>query len=42
MERDQYKDYLAKQLPTAEDREILRGIFKENNWIQPKKSDSAN
>jgi benzoyl-CoA 2,3-dioxygenase component B len=42
MERDQYKAYLAKQLPTAEDREILRGIFKENNWIQPKKSDSAN
>jgi hypothetical protein len=23
-----------------EDREFLRGIFKENDWIAPKKSDS--
>jgi benzoyl-CoA 2,3-epoxidase subunit B len=39
MERENYKAYLEKQLPTAEDREFLRGIFKENDWIQPKKSD---
>jgi hypothetical protein len=30
---------VAKQLPTAADRELLRNIFKENDWIQPKKSD---
>ena len=34
-----YEAYVAKQLPTAADRELLRGIFKENDWIQPKKSD---
>ena len=34
-----YEAYVAKQLPTAADRELLRDIFKENDWIQPKKSD---
>jgi len=39
MEREKYKAYLDAQLPSTEDREYLRGIFKENDWIQPKKSD---
>jgi benzoyl-CoA 2,3-epoxidase subunit B len=42
MEREKYKSYLETMLPTAEDREFLRGVFKENNWILPKKSDSVN
>ena len=42
MEREKYKPYLETMLPTAEDREFLRGVFKENNWILAKKSDSAN
>ena len=40
MEREGYKAYLDSVLPTAADREFLRGIFKENNWIQPKKADA--
>jgi benzoyl-CoA 2,3-dioxygenase component B len=42
IEREKYRDYLASVLPTAEDREFLRGVFKENDWILPKKSDSVN
>jgi benzoyl-CoA 2,3-dioxygenase component B len=42
MEREKYKAYVESVLPTAEDREALRGIFKENDWIQPKKADSLN
>jgi len=37
--REGYKEYVASVMPTAEDRELLRGIFKENDWIQSKKSD---
>ena len=37
--REKYKEYVASVMPTAEDRELLRGIFKENDWIQSKKSD---
>jgi len=36
---DKYDAYVASVLPTKEDRELLRGIFKEGDWIQPKKSD---
>ena len=39
MERERYKAYVDSVLPTAADREFLRGVFKESNWIQPKKSD---
>ena len=33
IEREKYKEYLAKQLPTAEDRELLRGIFRFEDKI---------
>lgn len=39
IEREKYAAYVASVLPTAEDREFLRGVFKENDWIQSKKSD---
>jgi benzoyl-CoA 2,3-dioxygenase component B len=39
IEREKYKAYLASMMPSAEDREALRVIFKDNNWIAPKKSD---
>jgi benzoyl-CoA 2,3-dioxygenase component B len=39
IEREKYKAYVESVLPTAADREFLRGVFKEPNWIQPKKSD---
>jgi hypothetical protein len=39
MESSKYDAYVASVLPTSEDRELLRNIFKENDWIQPKKSD---
>ena len=41
LEPEKYKAYVESVLPTAEDREVLRNIFKENDWIQPKKSDSV-
>jgi benzoyl-CoA 2,3-dioxygenase component B len=41
MEREKYKAYLETVLPTTEDRAILRDIFKENDWILPKKMDDA-
>ena len=28
--------------PTSEDREFLRGIFKENDWIEAKKAEDGN
>jgi len=31
--------YLASVTPTAEDRATLRDIFKDNDWIEPKKAD---
>jgi len=37
--REGYKAYVESVMPTAADRELLRSIFKENDWIQPKKSD---
>ncbi|MEP6574716.1 MAG: Phenylacetic acid catabolic protein, partial [Gemmatimonadota bacterium] len=36
---DAYPAYLAKMVPTAADRELLRNIFKENDWIEPKKAE---
>lgn len=37
--REGYKEYVASVMPTSADRELLRSIFKDNDWIQPKKSD---
>ncbi|MBL7959336.1 phenylacetate-CoA oxygenase subunit PaaI [bacterium] len=31
---EQYEKYKMEMLPTDKDREILRGIFKENDWIE--------
>ncbi len=39
IEPERYAAYLASVLPTAEDRAILREIFKENDWILPKRGD---
>lgn len=39
IEKERYADYVASVTPTTEDRELLRQIFKENDWIAPKKSD---
>ena len=39
IERERYAEYVASVTPTAEDREFLRSVFKENDWIQSKKSD---
>ena len=40
IEREKYKAYLESVVPTAEDRAFLRDVFKENDWIQPKKPDA--
>ena len=40
-DRAAYKTYVDTVLPTTADRELLRGIFKENDWIVPKKVDAA-
>lgn len=37
IEREQYTAYVDSMMPTAEDRELLRDIFKENDWIVPRK-----
>ena len=39
IERERYKDYVASVLPSAEDRAFLRDVFKENDWIEPRKAD---
>jgi benzoyl-CoA 2,3-dioxygenase component B len=39
IEREKYKEYVATVMPTAEDREFLRGIFKESDWIESRKAD---
>jgi len=39
MERERYAAYVASVMPTAEDRAFLHDVFKENDWILPKKSD---
>lgn len=39
MEKDKFADYLKVVLPTAEDREFLRHVFKENDWIEGRKTD---
>lgn len=41
LEAEKYESYLAAQLPTAGDREFLRQIFKENDWIQHKRADGS-
>jgi benzoyl-CoA 2,3-dioxygenase component B len=40
IERERYSAYVDSVMPTAEDRELLRDIFKENDWIAPRKSES--
>jgi benzoyl-CoA 2,3-dioxygenase component B len=37
IERERYAAYVDSVMPTAEDRELLRDIFKENDWISPRK-----
>ena len=39
MSPEAYPTYLAAILPTAEDRALLREIFKDNDWIEPKKAE---
>ena len=39
IERERYPEYLASVLPSAEDRAFLRDVFKENDWIEPRKVD---
>jgi benzoyl-CoA 2,3-dioxygenase component B len=34
-----YPAYLASVVPTTEDRELLRNIFKDNDWIEAKKAE---
>ena len=41
MAPDKYKEYVASVTPTAQDREFLRDVFRENDWILPKKGDGA-
>ena len=38
--QERYAEYLATVLPTPEDRRLLADIFKESDWIAPKKSDT--
>jgi benzoyl-CoA 2,3-dioxygenase component B len=38
IEPERYPAYLASVLPTAEDRAVLGDIFKENDWIIPRKA----
>ncbi len=40
VEPDAYPAYLASVVPTAEDREFLRTLFKEPSWIEAKKLES--
>ena len=37
-----YPAYLASVTPTTEDRELLRNIFKDNDWIEAKKAEDDN
>ncbi len=37
-----YPAYLAKSVPTNEDRELLRNLFKDNDWIESKKAEDDN
>ncbi len=37
-----YPAYIATMVPTSEDREFLRGVFKENDWIEAKKAEDGN
>jgi benzoyl-CoA 2,3-dioxygenase component B len=37
-----YPAYIASVTPTAEDRELLRNIFKDNDWIEAKKAEEEN
>ena len=40
VEQERYTAYLASALPSVEDRTMLADIFKEADWIAPKKSDT--
>ena len=40
VEQGRYAAYLASQLPSLEDRALLADMFKESDWIAPKKSDT--
>ncbi|HJU65213.1 MAG TPA: Phenylacetic acid catabolic protein [Gemmatimonadaceae bacterium] len=42
IERERYAAYLETVMPTADDRAILAGIFKENDWIIPRKAGEVN
>ena len=42
MDPGTYPAYSASMTPTSEDREFLRGVFKENDWIEPKKAEDGN
>jgi hypothetical protein len=42
IETSKYPAYLASVVPTTEDRELLRNIFKDNNWIETKKAEDEN
>jgi benzoyl-CoA 2,3-epoxidase subunit B len=37
-----YPAYIAGMVPSGEDREFLRGVFKDNDWIEPKKAEDGN
>ena len=39
MEREKFKAYVASVTPTDADREFLRVVFKENDWIEHRKID---
>jgi benzoyl-CoA 2,3-dioxygenase component B len=39
IERERYKEYVASVLPSAEDRAFLRDVFKDSDWIEPRKVD---
>ena len=40
MEQERYAAYVASVLPSLKDRALLADIFKENDWIAAKKSDT--
>ena len=36
-----YEKHLHEMLPTPEDEAFLAGVFKEHDWIEPKKAGAA-
>jgi benzoyl-CoA 2,3-dioxygenase component B len=39
IEGERYAEYVASVLPSEQDRAFLRDVFKENDWIEPRKVD---